>query len=205
MSLQSWELWNTRIFQAGSHFLDIFRDIFRELFAVLFVVQNKMFDPAHAVESTPLLSREGRETTTSGSAYVSFRRSALPIRSKDGHQPSLRPTLGDHRTSVRGSVAGPHFPSLEEKSLSKTLENSQVQPLDALAPLVAGGVIHSPISGYRTQVRGERTIKSLPAFAPFRRTARHRSFYLWWVNEFRHWWKSRCVWFCRVSVSQVPC
>ena len=32
--------------------------------------------------------------------------------------------------------------------------------------------------------------QSLPAFAPFRRTARHRSFYLWWINEFRHWWKS---------------
>lgn len=152
-----------------------------------------MFDRAHAAESTPLLSRESRGNATGTSAHVSFRRSALPIRSKVSQPPSHRPTLGDHRTSVRGSMAGPYFPSLEEKTLSKALgdEDSQLQPLDALAPLVAGGVILSPISGYRTQIRGERTVKSLPAFAPFRRTARHRSFYLWWINEFRHWWKSR--------------
>jgi hypothetical protein len=154
-----------------------------------------MFDQDHAAESTPLLSRGSHGNATGASTSVSFRRSALPIRSKDGHQPSRRPILEGHRTSVRGSVAGPYFPGLEEKKLSKTLENedSELQPLDALAPLIAGGIIRSPISGYRTRIRGKRTIKSLPAFAPFRRTARHRSFYLWWINEFRHWWKSRYV------------
>lgn len=65
-----------------------------------------------------------------------------------------------------------------------------VEPVDALAPLVTGGVIVTT-TGYQTlQHRPPSTVKSLPAYPPFRRRARHRSFLLWWINEFRHWWKS---------------
>lgn len=68
-------------------------------------------------------------------------------------------------------------------------DHGVLEPADALAPLVKGGVIVCT-SGYRTSPRPPSTVKSLPAYAPFRRTERHRSFTLWWINEFRHWWKS---------------
>jgi hypothetical protein len=92
----------------------------------------------------------------------------------------------DHRRSVRGSRAFPYFsPSSEVEE-----DANKFEPVDALAPLVAGGVIVST-TGYRTVARPSSVVKSLPAYAPFRRLERHRSFYLWWINEFRHWWKSR--------------
>jgi hypothetical protein len=64
-----------------------------------------------------------------------------------------------------------------------------LEPADGLSPLVAGGTLVLT-DGYRSLPRPPSTVKSLPAYAPFRRDARHRSFYLWWTNEFRHWWKS---------------
>lgn len=36
----------------------------------------------------------------------------------------------------------------------------------------------------------ESNTKAVPAFAPYCRLARHRSYQLRWMNEFRHWWKS---------------
>ena len=82
----------------------------------------------------------------------------------------------------------------ERKSLRLPLndlfqEHGILEPADGLAPLARGGMIVCT-DGYRTTRRPASTVKSLPAFAPFRRTDRHRSFYLWWINEFRHWWKS---------------
>ena len=68
-------------------------------------------------------------------------------------------------------------------------EHGVLEPADALAPLARAGVIDCT-SGYRTSPRPASTVKSLPAYAPFRRMERHRSFTLWWINEFRHWWKS---------------
>jgi hypothetical protein len=64
-----------------------------------------------------------------------------------------------------------------------------LEPADGLSPLVTGGTLVLT-DGYRSLHRPPSTVKSLPAYAPFRRDARHRSFYLWWTNEFRHWWKS---------------
>jgi hypothetical protein len=69
------------------------------------------------------------------------------------------------------------------------LERDILEPADGLSPLAAGGTIVLR-DGYRTASRPPSTVKSLPAYAPFQRQARHRSFYLWWTNEFRHWWKS---------------
>mmetsp|Transcript_5810 Transcript_5810/g.11854 ORF Transcript_5810/g.11854 Transcript_5810/m.11854 type:complete len:907 (+) Transcript_5810:57-2777(+) len=68
-------------------------------------------------------------------------------------------------------------------------DHGVLEPADALAPLVKGGVVVTT-SGYRTSPRPPSTVKSLPTYAPFIRTKRHRSFTLWWINEFRHWWKS---------------
>lgn len=82
----------------------------------------------------------------------------------------------------------------ERKSLRLPLNNlfqdhGILEAADGLAPLAEGGVIVCT-DGYRTMARPPSTVKSLPAEAPFRRMDRHRSFYLWWLNEFRHWWKS---------------
>jgi len=89
------------------------------------------------------------------------------------------------RKSVR--VADNLFPSVKEED---DYSAGYLEPIDALAPLVAGGVIVAT-DGYKREPRPPSSVKSLPAFAPFRRKARHRSFALWWINEFRHWWKSR--------------
>jgi hypothetical protein len=80
----------------------------------------------------------------------------------------------------------PHTHDLSE--LLREAED-RLEPADALACLVSGGIIVT-IDGYKTEPRPASSVKSLPAFSPFRRTDRHRSFYLWWLNEFRHWWKS---------------
>ena len=62
-----------------------------------------------------------------------------------------------------------------------------VVPLEGLAPLFH----HTGIQPYAGReyipYRKPSLVKSVPAFPPYRRKARHRSFYLWWTNEFRHW------------------
>jgi len=86
--------------------------------------------------------------------------------------------------STRGSKAFPYFAfSPGDDALTK----SMVSPIEALAPLAPMGVITVQGQKYRKPVA---TVKSIPPFAPYRRKARHRSFYLWYINEFRHWWKS---------------
>ena len=123
-------------------------------------------------ESTPLLG-SGAGTSPKmlwgklrAATYVSFtRRRSTALRD----------------SSVRKSVRPPLIDLLQEHDI--------LEPVDGLSPLAAGGVIVCT-DGYRTTPRPPSTVKSLPAFAPFRRTERHRSFYLWWINEFRHWWKS---------------
>jgi hypothetical protein len=133
-------------------------------------------------EETPLL-RDENLSGDADQARVSFRRPLKPLR-----------PIGDknQRSSVRGSLAAPLFPSEDDFVLSEERGEhvDHLGPLDALAPLVAGGMIVST-TGYRTPARPPSVVKSLPAFAPFPRKERHRSFYLQWINEFRHWWKSR--------------
>jgi len=94
------------------------------------------------------------------------------------------------RSSVRG--IDNLFPGTRGVFNDGTLDRNHLRPIDALSPLVAGGVIVAT-DGYKTAVHPPSVVKSLPAFAPFPRRARHRSFALWWLNEFRHWWKSRYV------------
>jgi len=132
-------------------------------------------------ESTPLLRSEVhtvsdpkkhwaklRNVTQAG---IAFRRAARP-----------RPS---RRASVRGSLAFPFFSEDEGTGTQKEL----IEPAEALAPLVAGGKIKDK-DGAVLGPTPLPIVKSIPAVTPYRRKARHRSFYLWWTNEFRHWWKS---------------
>lgn len=123
-------------------------------------------------EATPLLA----PTTTNGKQLWSKLRAAT----------YLSFTRRRHANAVLSSN--------ERKSLRLPLndlfqEHGILEPADGLAPLASGGTIVCT-NGYRTTTRPASSVKSLPAFAPFRRTDRHRNFYLWWLNEFRHWWKS---------------
>jgi len=122
---------------------------------------------AVAGEETPLLMDD---SSSSNKAMLNFRRSSAVKK---------RPSI-DTRSSVRGT--GPLF--------TQEHGHSNLRPVDALSPLVAGAVIVTT-DGYKTKAHYPSSVKSLPAFAPFPRRARHRSFALWWLNEFRHWWKSR--------------
>ncbi len=78
-------------------------------------------------------------------------------------------------------------------NITKTADDDEgvvvaVVPLEGLAPLFqhTGGI---PSYNGREYIpyRKPSLVKSVPAFPPYRRKARHRSFYLWWTNEFRHW------------------
>ena len=133
---------------------------------------------APAGEASPLLddSERARNHWNEIRESVLFRRS----------RPSRVKPRGSLKQDTRASVRVPH----EFYSLAAALrDEDELRPVDALSPLVAGGVI-TDTDGYTTEPHPPSVVKSLPAFAPFRRLARHRSFYLWWLNEFRHWWKS---------------
>ena len=135
-----------------------------------------------AKESTPLLRTQVhtksdakkhwdtlRNATKAG---IAFRRSVRPRASR--------------RASVRGSLAFPFFSTAME---DVTIQKEVVEPCEALAPLVDGGKIKDTDKNI-VGPRPPPIVKSIPAFAPYRRNARHRNFHLWWTNEFRHWWKS---------------
>jgi len=129
-------------------------------------------------EETPLLSRGANSASNS---RISFRRTVASTGSLANI--SATPASGTQTKDVRASVRG-------NVNAWNAHSRREVQPVDGLSPLATGGVI-TTTDGYTTAPRPPSVVKSLPAFAPFRRMARHRSFYLWWINEFRHWWKSR--------------
>jgi len=54
-------------------------------------------------------------------------------------------------------------------------------PVEGLAPLFKGGIQEYDGRAY-VPYREATLLKSTPAFAPYRRKARHRSYYLWWTN-----------------------
>lgn len=109
-----------------------------------------------------------------------------------GEKTPLLAKKGDqhNRGSVRGSVAFPFYPSHRggEGEGDTRGYKATVEPIEALSALAPGGVIK--IAGVGKFSKPLSIGKSIPADAPYRRTARHRAFYLWWINEFRHWWKS---------------
>lgn len=59
-------------------------------------------------------------------------------------------------------------------------------PVEGLAPLFPNGGIGEYDGRERVPYREASLVKSIPAFAPYRRKARHRSFYLWWTNVSVH-------------------
>lgn len=127
-------------------------------------------------ENTPLLFQA---TSPVDDSSVGFRNPAID---------------GTHRNICIRDIA---FKNLRGAEISAQYSKvvaapSSLELADALAPLVAGGIIQTT-TGYETEPRPASSVKSRPAFVPFRRRARHRSFTLWWINEFRHWWKSRFV------------
>ena len=141
-------------------------------------------DSSHA---SSLLELSG--VSRSGASRVSFRRTSINRAVIARSKGSRRSSAGaENRTSVRG--VDNLFPSEEAKQQQGGA--GHFEPIDALAPLVAGGVIVAT-DGYKTDPHPPSSVKSLPAFVPFRRRARHRSFALWWINQLRHWWKSRYV------------
>jgi hypothetical protein len=106
-----------------------------------------------------------------------------------------RPGLGKRRVSVRGSLAFPFYASAEaierEREASFTASKPVLEPVQALSSLVRGGTIRSAVDGtVLAPPHHVALVKSVPAYTPYCRKARHRNFHLWWLNEFRHWWKS---------------
>jgi polyphosphate kinase 2 (PPK2 family) len=57
-----------------------------------------------------------------------------------------------------------------------------LEPADGLDPIVRGGANHTN--------KPEWAVKSVPAFPAHTRQSTRRSFILFWIYQFRHWWKS---------------
>ena len=146
-------------------------------------------------ESTPLLglAEEGSskakekwgKVRAATHAGIAFRRT----------KPAPRPALGrgpaGRRVSVRGSLAFPFYPSaVEVESESEASSKPVVEPVQALSPLVRGGKISGSDGTVLAKPHPASIVKSVPAYTPYSRKARHRNFHIWWLNEFRHWWKS---------------
>ena len=110
-----------------------------------------------AGETSPLLDVSGRFRRES----VLFRRSRLGP-SRGGISVNNKPR--DTRASVR---VPREFSSLATTAARRDDEH-ELRPVDALSPLVAGGVI-TDTDGYSTEPHPPSVVKSLPAFAPFRR------------------------------------
>ena len=97
------------------------------------------------------------------------------------------PLLPSGTTTTLSTVVVNNYNSYDKglddyNSNSGTVERQFVFPLVALAPLVDGGGIAAYADRPYIPRREPSTIKSLPAYAPYRRMARHRSFYLRWMN-----------------------
>jgi hypothetical protein len=87
------------------------------------------------------------------------------------------------RSSRRVPRQGSLFTSFQNLMLQGTPTVTQLQISEAIVPLIHGNLPPG------THARPASTPKTIPYEAPYRRFARHRSFRLWWLNEFRHWWK----------------
>jgi len=72
----------------------------------------------------------------------------------------------------------------EDGAIKKGEEEDDIpiaSPVEGLAPLFKGGIQEYEGRAY-VPYREATLLKSTPAFAPYRRKARHRSYYLWWTN-----------------------
>ncbi|KAL3795879.1 hypothetical protein HJC23_002150 [Cyclotella cryptica] len=91
--------------------------------------------------------------------------------------------------SFRRQRSSARLLSLRVSSGGVARDGNFAEPVEALAPLFPSG-IESYLGRKFVPYREASLVKSVPAFAPYRRKERHRNFHLYWTNEFRHWWKS---------------
>ncbi len=156
---------------------------------IKFVVVDDDDDPPPG-ESTPLLTTT--LATTGGSSIgidsedkrqlmLSFRRKSYA--KLVSRQPSQRRlSIGDIEggagdTGGIGIIAGGGGWKLD---LDDDLP--MAHPVEGLAPLFPNGGIGEFDGRGHVPYRLPSLVKSTPAFTPYRRMARHRSFYLWWTN-----------------------
>ena len=145
------------------------------------LVEVKPDDDAPAPgESTPLISTSitggGRGDTKSDVVVVPSRESLSSFRRKSVAKLSVRQTslIADVEDSAGGIGV--------DIKLQEISDLPEAYPIEGLAPLFpSGGITEYDGRGY-VPYREASLIKSTPAFAPYRRKARHRSFYLWWTN-----------------------
>lgn len=88
---------------------------------------------------------------------------------------------------------GLDYNNIVENGSSGT-ERQVVHPLVGLAPLINDGGIAAYDDRLYIPRREASTIKSLPAYAPYMRMARHRSFYLRWMNVRFEFLFLFCLW-----------
>ena len=128
---------------------------------------------SEAGEATPLLLSSkpiGTGSFDRNSAMVSFRRKSIK------------------KLTIRQmSSLIPDKDGNDEETATDTLvENMEylpvANPIEGLAPLFPNGGIE-PFDGREyVPYREPSLVKSVPAFPPYPRKARHRSYYLWWTN-----------------------
>jgi len=95
----------------------------------------------------------------------------------------------DRRSAFQGTAGRGDSQSFRRKRRSSLVTGELIPPSAALVSLINGGTLPPGAMSVKDPHPSPR-IKSMPAYAPYPRNARHRSFYLRWLNEFRHWWKS---------------
>ncbi len=124
-------------------------------------------------ESTPLLlsksgSGDGGATDKRG-AMQSFRRKSI-AKISSASAASQQKLYQSLRT-IEGA-----------KLLTDEDEVPTASPVEGLAPLFPNGGIVAYDGRDYVPYREASLLKSIPPYAPYRRKARHRSFYLWWTN-----------------------
>ena len=94
------------------------------------------------------------------------------------------PLLGSHRASSRSELFSSFRRQRSSVRLSVRVSRGTedfAEPIEGLAPLFPGGITAFEDRGY-VAYREASLVKSVPAFAPYRRKRRHRNFHLYWLN-----------------------
>jgi hypothetical protein len=121
------------------------------------IIESK--PPEEDYDSDMALSPPRESTPLLGGAHRSSSRSRSELFSSFRRQ----------RSSVRLSVRVTHA------------DEDFAEPIEGLAPLFPGGIAAYQDRGY-VSYREASLVKSVPAFAPYRRKRRHRNFHLYWLN-----------------------
>lgn len=136
-------------------------------------------------ERRPLISSSGQETDNyeyDDSELDKILHARAVMQTLKSEDFPLRSSF--RRSSRRISRRDGLFTSFQNLMLQGAPTLTQLQISEAIVPLIHGKLPPG------THARPVSITKTIPYEAPYRRFARHRSFRLWWLNEFRHWWKS---------------